>query len=62
MHLTPTSSSWINQVKRFFALLTDKKIKRGVYHSVAALRADIASFIERHNADPNPFRWIQIRR
>lgn len=57
VHLTPTSSSWLNQAERFFALLTDKKIRRGVYRSVAALRADIASFIERHNADPKPFRW-----
>ncbi len=57
VHLTPTSSSWLNQVERFFALLTDKKIRRGVYRSVAALSSDIASFIERHNADPKPFRW-----
>ena len=59
VHLTPTSSSWLNQVERFFALLTDKKIRRGVYRSVAALRADIASFIERHNADRKPFRWTK---
>lgn len=59
VHLTPTSSSWLNQVERFFALLTDKKIRRGVYRSVAALRLDIASFIERHNADPKPFRWTK---
>ena len=59
VHLTPTSSSWLNQVERFFALLTDKKIRRGVYRSVAALRADIASFIERHNVDPKPFRWTK---
>lgn len=59
VHLTPTSSSWLNQVERFFGLLTDKKIRRGVYRSVAALRADIASFIERHNADPKPFRWTK---
>lgn len=59
VHLTLTSSSWLNQVERFFGLLTDKKIRRGVYHSVAALRADIASLIERHNVDPKPFRWIK---
>src|ERR1700752_1079626 len=57
VHLTPTGSSWLNQVERFFALLTDKKIRRGIHRSVAALRADIASFIDRHNADPKPFRW-----
>ena len=59
VHLTPTSSSWLNQVERFFALLTDKKIRRGIYRSVTALRADIASFIDRHNADPKPFRWTK---
>ncbi|MCC8962434.1 hypothetical protein H8A95_08895 [Bradyrhizobium sp. Pear76] len=57
MHLTPTSSSSLNQVERFFALLTDKKIRRGIYRSIAALRVDITSFIERHNADPKPFQW-----
>jgi transposase len=59
VHLTPTSSSWLNQVERFFALLTDKKIRRGIYRSVTALRTDIASFIDRHNADPKPFRWTK---
>jgi transposase len=59
VHLTPTSSSWLNQVERFFALLTDKKIRRGIYRSVAALRADIITFIDRHNADPKPFRWTK---
>lgn len=59
VHLTPTSSSWLDHVERFFGLLTDKKIRRGVYRSVAALRADIASFIEQLNADPKPFRWTK---
>jgi transposase len=59
VHLTPTSSSWLNQVERFFALITERKIRRGIYRSVAALRADIASFIERHNRDPKPFRWTK---
>jgi transposase len=59
VHLTPTSSSWLNQVERFFALITERKIRRGIYRSVAALRADITSFIERHNADPRPFRWTK---
>ena len=62
VHLTPTSSSWLNQVERFFALLTDKKIRRGIYRSVAALRSDIASFIKCHNADPKPFRWTKSAR
>ncbi len=59
VHLTPTSASWLNQVERFFALLTERKIRRGVYHSVAALKTDIMSFIARHNADPKPFRWTK---
>jgi transposase len=59
VHLTPTSASWLNQVERFFALLTDKKIRRGIYRSVVALKADIASFIAHHNADPRPFRWTK---
>ena len=59
VHLTPTSSSWLNQVERFFALLTERKIRRGIYRSVAALRADITAFIEHHNQNPRPFRWIK---
>ena len=59
VHLTPTSSSWLNQVERFFALLTDKKIRRGIYSSVNALRTDITSFISHHNAEPKPFRWTK---
>ena len=59
VHLTPTSSSWLNQVERFFALLTDRKIRRGVHRSVAELQADITSFIDQHNADPKPFRWTK---
>lgn len=59
VHLTPTSASWLNQVERFFALLTDKKIRRGIYRSVNALRADIASFIGHHNAEPMPFKWTK---
>jgi transposase len=59
IHLTPTSSSWLNQVERFFALLTERRIRRGVYKSVADLRADIEAFINHHNADPKPFRWTK---
>jgi transposase len=59
VHLTPTGAAWLNQVERFFALITERKIRRGIYRSVVALRADILSFIERHNADPKPFRWTK---
>jgi len=59
VHLTPTSASWLNQVERFFALITARKIKRGVHRSVVALRNDIMAFIKAHNADPKPFRWTK---
>jgi transposase len=59
VHLTPTSASWLNQVERFFALITERKIRRGIYRSVAALRADIRSFLDQHNADPKPFKWTK---
>jgi len=59
VHLTPTGSSWINQVERFFALLTERQIRRGVHRSVADLQAAIEAFIENHNADPRPFRWTK---
>lgn len=57
--VTPTSSSWPNQVEQFFALITERKIRRGVYRSIVELRADIEAFISQHNADPKPFRWTK---
>jgi len=57
--MTPTSSSWLNQVERFVALITERKIRRGIYRSVAEVRTEITSFIEQHNADPSPFRWTK---
>jgi hypothetical protein len=59
LRATPTSASWLNQVERFFALITERKIWRGIYRSVAALRADIRSFLDQHNADPKPFKWTK---
>jgi transposase len=59
IHLTPTSSSWLNQVERFFALLTERQIRRGIYRSVAALKSAITTFIEQHNANPRPFHWTK---
>lgn len=59
VHLTPTSSSWLNQVERFFAILTEKQIRRAIHRSVDALRDTIMAFIERHNADPKPLRWTK---
>ena len=58
-HFTPTSSSWINQVERFFALLGEQQIKRGAHRSVKELEAAIAAYIDARNADPKPFRWTK---
>jgi transposase len=58
-HFTPTSSSWINQVERFFALLTDQQIKRGAHRSTKELETAIASYIDARNKDPKPFRWTK---
>jgi transposase len=58
-HYTPTSSSWINQVERFFALLSDQQIKRGAHRSTAELEAAIETYIDTRNADPKPFRWTK---
>ncbi|MGX7709215.1 IS630 family transposase [Methylobacterium sp. Gmos1] len=59
VHFTPTSASWINQVERWFGLLTERAIRRGVHCSVAELERDIRAFIEATNADPKPFRWVK---
>src|SRR6185436_14349513 len=59
VHFTPTSSSWINQVERFFALLSEQQIKRGVHRSVAELEAAITAYIKIRNAAPKPFRWTK---
>ena len=58
-HFTPTSASWINQVERFFALLTERQIKRGAHRSTAELEAAIQRYIETHNREPKPFRWTK---
>ena len=52
VHFTPTSASWINQVERFFALITDKQIRRGVHRSTQHLEADIRAFIEAPQCRP----------
>ena len=59
VHYTPTSASWINQVERFFALLTEKQLRRGVHRSTKDLEAAILSYIDTVNADPKPFRWTK---
>ena len=59
VHFTPTSASWINQVERFFALLTERALKRGVFRSVGDLEQAIKAYIDATNADPKPFRWTK---
>ena len=59
VHFTPTYSSWINLVERWFGLLTEKKLKRGAHRSVRRLEADLKSWIELHNQDPKPFAWTK---
>ena len=56
-HFTPTSSSWLNLVERFFSTLTTQALRRGVFPSVAALVAAITAFLEAHNEDPKVFVW-----
>jgi transposase len=59
LHFTPTSSSWLNQVERFFAPLAARRLKRGVHRSVEDLEAAVLAHVERHNAEPRPFRWTR---
>jgi transposase len=56
-HFTPTSCSWLNAVETFFAKLTKRRLKRGVFHSLVALQTAINRFVESHNRDPKPFVW-----
>jgi transposase len=57
MHFTPTSSSWLNLVERWFRELTDKALRRGVFHSVPDLIAKIETYLAAHNDQPKPFIW-----
>jgi transposase len=57
LHFTPTGSSWLNQVERWFGFLTDQKIRRGAHTSVQSLEADIRAWIADWNEDPKPFVW-----
>jgi transposase len=57
IHFTPTSASWLNMVERFFRDLTDKCVRRGVFHNVGDLERTIYDYIEAHNEDPAPFIW-----
>ena len=56
-HFTPTSCSWINAVEGFFATLTKRRLKRGVFRSITDLQAAINRFLDEHNEKPKPFVW-----
>jgi len=57
MHFTPTASSWLNLIERWFREITDKRIRRGTFHSVQALVKAIESYIAEHNENPRSFIW-----
>src|SRR4249919_2592282 len=59
MHFTPTSSSWLNQVERWFGLLTDQQLRRGVHKSVHALEKEIRAWVKNWNENPRPFAWTK---
>jgi transposase len=59
LHFTPTSSSWLNLVERWFAELTTKKLRRGAHRSTRALNTDIRAWIETWNNDPKPYVWTK---
>jgi transposase len=59
LHFTPTGSSWINQVERWFGYLTDQLLRRGVHKSVQALETDVREWIKTWNQSPKPFAWTK---
>jgi transposase len=56
-HYTPTSASWLNAVEGFFAKLTNRRLKRGVFRSIVDLQAAINRFLDETNDNPRPFTW-----
>jgi hypothetical protein len=59
MHFTPTYSSWLNQVERWFGELSNKAIRRGSHRSVKELEDAIRAYLDTSNADPKPFVWTK---
>jgi transposase len=59
LHFTPTGASWLNLVERWFAELTNKRIKRGARTSVQALERDITAWVATWNEDPRPYVWVK---
>jgi transposase len=58
LHFTPTSSSWLNQIERWFAEITRKRIRRGTFRSVRDLTTAIKDYVRQYNKNPRPFQWI----
>jgi hypothetical protein len=59
LHFVPTSTSWLNMVERWFAELTNKKIRRGTHRSVFELERDIRNWIDTWNENPRPYVWVK---
>jgi hypothetical protein len=59
LHFTPTSGSWLNMVERFFAEITRKRIRRGVFKSVDELQQAIMDYLDNHNSHPTPYLWAK---
>jgi len=59
VHFTPTSASWLNLVERWFAVITEKRIRRGSFRSTRELEQAIHTFLNLHNAQPKPFVWTK---
>jgi len=57
LHFTPTSSSWLNLIERWFREITDKRIRRGVFHSLRELVEAILAYVQQHNQNPRSFTW-----
>jgi len=57
VYFTPTSSSWLNRVERFFRDLTEQRLRRGIFRDVEELIMAIGDYIDRHNDNPKPFVW-----
>ena len=59
VHFTPTSASWLNMVERFFRNITDRRLRRGVFHNVPDVIDAIGDYIVHHNEHPKPFIWTK---
>lgn len=59
LHFTPTSASWLNLVERWFGLLTEQQLRRGVFRNTRSLETTIRTYIDNHNEAPKPFAWTK---